>query len=306
MAATLNLGKAIPKKGVDYWTAEDKAEIIAEVLAALGNPTVFGYVDEYNNIILSGNLADDTYSVKYEMEDGTTVAIGKLVLDSNVYYSITNSLTNCTNSNGATQVVEGGSYSATISATSGYELSSVKVTMGGTDITSSAVSSGTISIASVTGNIVITAVAKKVEVVNQIPISTDASGNVLGIKSGYRLSLSSGGETAASGYYCTGFIPVKVNDVIRIKNIDLTNENSTNIICYDSSKNPYRSVATSGGYGTTLYNLFVTIGTNDGSVYTATLKQGLINSFEDGLAYIRIGSKSITDNSVLTVNQEIT
>ena len=42
---------------------------------------VFGYVDENNNIVLIGNLADGTYSVKYEMEDGSTVDIGDLVLN---------------------------------------------------------------------------------------------------------------------------------------------------------------------------------------------------------------------------------
>ena len=74
-------------------------------------------------------------------------------------YSITNNLTNCTNSNAVTTINEGSSYSATISANSGYELSTITVTMGGTNITSTAVSGRTISIANVTGNIVITATA---------------------------------------------------------------------------------------------------------------------------------------------------
>ena len=76
-------------------------------------------------------------------------------------YTITNSLTNCTNSNAATSIASGSSYSGTISASSGYTLSSVAVTMGGTDITSTAYTSGTgaISIASVSGNLVITASA---------------------------------------------------------------------------------------------------------------------------------------------------
>lgn len=43
---------------------------------------VFGYVDENNTIVLNGDLADGTYSIKYEMEDGSTVDIGVLVLDS--------------------------------------------------------------------------------------------------------------------------------------------------------------------------------------------------------------------------------
>jgi hypothetical protein len=148
-----------PIKGIDYFTEADKAEIVTAVIESLGGNPVFGYVDENNTVVLNGNLADGTYNIKYEMADGSTIDIGDLVLDNNVYYSITNNLTNCTNGNGVTQIVKDGTYSATISANSGYELSSVVVTMGGTDITSSAVSGETINIASVTGNIVITAVA---------------------------------------------------------------------------------------------------------------------------------------------------
>ena len=71
-------------------------------------------------------------------------------------YTITNNLTNCTNSNKVTSVEEKSSYIAVLSANEGYEISSVIVTMGGTNITSSCVSGTNISIASVTGNIVIT------------------------------------------------------------------------------------------------------------------------------------------------------
>ena len=41
---------------------------------------VFGYVDENNTIVLTGNLADGTYAIKYEMEDGSTLDIGELEL----------------------------------------------------------------------------------------------------------------------------------------------------------------------------------------------------------------------------------
>ena len=79
---------------------------------------------------------------------------------------ITNDLTNCTTSNSAQQITSGNSYSATITASSGYTLTGaeVSVTMGGTDITSTAYSNGTISIASVTGALVITISAAMIEV----------------------------------------------------------------------------------------------------------------------------------------------
>ena len=76
-------------------------------------------------------------------------------------YTITNNLTNCTTNNNANSISANSSYSATITANSGYTLGSITVTMGGNNITSSAVSGSRISINSVTGNVVITANATK-------------------------------------------------------------------------------------------------------------------------------------------------
>lgn len=80
------------------------------------------------------------------------------------YYSVTNNLTNVTNSNSASSVLEGESYSATLSVLSDYNFADVQITMGGTNITSSAYNdeSHEIYIASVTGNITITASATKI------------------------------------------------------------------------------------------------------------------------------------------------
>lgn len=270
---------------------------------------VVGNVDSANNIIVTGALANGTYSVKYEMDDGTTIDIGELVLDRNIYYSITNNLTNCVNSNSATRAIKGERYSATITANDGYELSSVNVAMGGVDITESAVIGGAINIASVSGNIAITAVAvaSGPSYTNQIPLSTDANGNPFnggqGWKTGYRLSLSSGNESGADGYECTGFIPATQTDSINVKDIDLTEENATNLVCYDSIKQP---IAVNGtNYGISLYSLFVTYGTEVNGAYTASLNSVPFLTFHTDVAFIRIGSKSITDNSILTVNQDI-
>ena len=76
-------------------------------------------------------------------------------------YTITNNLTNVVNSNTATSVEKDSSYTTTLTADAGYTLGDVTVTMGGTDITSTAYSNGVITISSVTGNIVITATATK-------------------------------------------------------------------------------------------------------------------------------------------------
>lgn len=260
---------------------------------------VYGYIDENNHIALKGVKEGGSYTFAFIKEDESTIYGGTFEYDDKIYYAVESNLTNCTNSNSATQANKGESYSATITANDGYELSSVAVTMGGTDVSASAVSDGVINIASVTGNIVITASATetKVEITNWI--------EEVGYTENTRLSLSSGNTTTASGYECTGFIPAKNGDVIRIKNIDLTNENATNIVAYDSNKQPYN--AGSGNYGTSLYAAFITNGTEENGVYTTTLSGTLGNMFSQGgdCAYIRIGSKSITADSIVTINQEI-
>lgn len=67
----------IPKKGVDYWTEADQEAIVQQVIAALGTP-VFGRVDADKNIILTGELVDGNYTVKYEAADGSVTVIGNL------------------------------------------------------------------------------------------------------------------------------------------------------------------------------------------------------------------------------------
>lgn len=66
-----------PQKGVDYYTDADQEEIVQQVITALGTP-VFGRVDTENNIILTGKLADGTYTLKYEDADGNVTTIGTL------------------------------------------------------------------------------------------------------------------------------------------------------------------------------------------------------------------------------------
>lgn len=79
------------------------------------------------------------------------------VTTSRITYSVTNTLTNITTSNSATTVNYGASYTATLTAATGYSFGTVSVTMGGTNITSTAYSNGNINIANVTGAIVVTA-----------------------------------------------------------------------------------------------------------------------------------------------------
>lgn len=75
-------------------------------------------------------------------------------------YTVTNNLTNVTNSNTQTEVSStDGYYSATLTVADGYSMQSVVITMGGVDITADVYGDGGILITEVTGDIVITAVA---------------------------------------------------------------------------------------------------------------------------------------------------
>jgi len=109
---------------------------------------------------VSGGTTDGS-AISVEMRFNGAPYLGDAWATAPTAYSVTNNLTNVTNSNTATSETSGTPYSGTLTPTSTYEMSSVVITMGGTDITSTAYTSGTgaISIASVTGNIVITATA---------------------------------------------------------------------------------------------------------------------------------------------------
>lgn len=66
-----------PIKGVDYFTLADQEAIVQQVITALGTP-VFGRVDEDNNIILTGVLAEGEYVLKYEDAEGNVTTIGTI------------------------------------------------------------------------------------------------------------------------------------------------------------------------------------------------------------------------------------
>lgn len=79
----------------------------------------------------------------------------------NIFYTITNTLTNCTSSNSATSARKGFTYSAMLTAEAGYTMNgaAVTVTMDGVDITSTAYANGVVTIAQLTGELVIVASA---------------------------------------------------------------------------------------------------------------------------------------------------
>lgn len=205
----------------------DWAHLIAQIEALSGNT----FRDKCVSFVVSlGFTAAEINAYRNAMINGTPEAIVAQT------YSVTNNLTNCTTNNSATQVGINESYTAIITANSGYKLdgATVSVKMAGTDITSTAYSEGVINIPTVSGVIVIQIAAAEIpSYTNQIPISKDASGNVFngtGYKEGYRLN-SSGAEVAVSGYVVTGFMPFTLGQQILFDKFSGT-ETSNGGLCF--------------------------------------------------------------------------
>lgn len=147
----------------------------------------------------------------------------------------------------------------------------------------------------------------------------------LGYWNGQELSGSSGSQRAGTGYTCTGFIPVKQGDVIRIKGCNWYSTKATNyIVAYTSTFGHWGTTATGGGhyYNTTnnpnkyaierpQCNGSMDIQSGVSTIVIARNAEGKNEGFEK-IAYIRLsvrgdGSGAVDGaDLIVTVNEEIT
>jgi hypothetical protein len=235
----------------------------------------------------------------YDISKGGNITVNAIYtkIPANTY-TVTKTAAYCTIS-GSDSATEDEAYTATVTANSGYEMSSITVTMGGADITSSAVNGGNINITNVTGNIVITATATKV-ITNWLPLATLADGDTHtisnGIVSDVRLGTSNGEYRTLAGHKTTGFIPVKYGDELFIYNITLGGGNE--FICYygedklrvipnSNTGIPLAEActATEGGYTTPI----------DSSAFAA------LGNVSANIANIRLCGSGITANTVINI-----
>lgn len=146
---------------------------------------------------------------------------------------------------------------------------------------------------------------------NQIPISTDRDGNVYnekGFKENVRLN-SSGTETKQDKWKCTGFIPCKKGDIIRLKDCKLTITNVTAdyIVFYNSNlsviRAAYPKTFLSFDESGSSWRCEMHVDDND---YVKEFKVlPYTDNGADDVSYIRISANGINENSVITVNEEI-
>lgn len=237
------------------------------------NPVTGGLITTAKSLLIT-ILRNAAYDVDEQNKDEIKNMITELetALSSSTdtkSYNITNTLTNVINSNSSTIIEEKASYNAILTANSGYSLSDVTITMGGTDITSSCYSDGAISISEVTGDIVITANATQVATIytieyvlgncvssntNENVTENDAYSTTITPNEGYVLSTATilmGGTDITSSCYSdgaisisqvTGNIVITVNAIIEEKAPELNTNGLVALFDKDSE------IVTNGSY----------------------------------------------------------
>ena len=243
-------------------SVENVANMFVDFVADIPLPVYMDDIRLWNDIPASGSNNLSQIITYYDMrcrnaDEWIKSTSGETALPEQVdpsVFSVTNTLSNCKTSNSTATIQKNATYTATITANSGYELSSVVVVMGGADITSTAYSGGKINIASVTGDIVITATATEIVVpgyTNQVPISVDTDGKTIFNGTGWigNKRLSSSGAVKDSTYTSvTGYIPASSGDIIRIKGVTWTG--SSNYVCsYDANHGFLTAINGQGAYG---------------------------------------------------------
>lgn len=277
---------------------------------------VYGVVfGEDTSYIKTADTGDDTafcvnvvdpvkqviYSICYGAGYDRTISYGPTV-----YRSITNSLTHVTSSNAAVSVDDGAAYTATLTAESGYTMGTVVVKMGGTDITSMAytASSGVVSIAEVTGDVTITAMAVKiVTYTNLVPTAVDSSGASAPYTDGKMLS-SSGVISDYTSFTTTGFIPFDggASHTYRIGGEGIKwNEYGSRIAWYKADFTLKGSVLKYEQIGASIYFPTKVEDANAAAAFSTDINVAPPN----GAAYFRVSAKGSGANLIVTLDEEI-
>lgn len=131
---------------------------------------------------------------------------------------------------------------------------------------------------------------------NMLPLSIDSSGNVVGLLKRHRYNSSGLLVEATYDINASGYIPVKAGDIVRFANwtfrSGMTNYGSCYIDNFDTS-----FVAKYKVTPATIDGVLENIKDSDGDVAQVTVKI-------DG--YIAVCSVDLTEDTIITVNEEIT
>lgn len=217
-------------------------------------------------------------------------------------------LTKCTSSNKRVYAIDGQSYVTAITADVGHEVSSVKIMMGGVDV-SAYYKDGIIAIPAVTGDIVITAkaVTQAPKYTNVVLAAVNNKGASMPYQDNYNLS-SSGAPQSDNGHVTTGFIPLAgnvTNHVYRIagSGIEFSKSDTySRVAWYDAnfallkSVMPAQRIDSSQWFPVSIeeVNTAMTFQPTDSSTNVPT-----------SAAYFRVSAKGKGANLVITLDEPI-
>ena len=222
-------------------------------------------------------------------------------------YTVTNTLTGCTNSNAETTVTEGNTYYATITASSGYVLdgATVVVKMGGTVVTELYYADGIINIPNVSGNIeiTITAAVYVPTYTNVLPTALDPSTKSgvwdgIGYRNGAYASSTKPFYGMDSACWCTGAIAVEPSDVIYVKGAILEGSGHERLSVLSGT--------TGGCYSCKQYTALSGIATVTklgDKYYKIELNSNY--TYYDHIGYIMFSAQGTGDGVIVTKNEEI-
>ena len=192
----------------DYSITTEEANKIKKVANSKADTSAtFYFID------LDGQVV---YSVGYGADIDRTIPYKSIPV-----YSVVYNLTDVTSSNKIASVLEGESFTTTLTVPKDYVIENATVTMGGTNITSSAYSNGVVTIANVTGNIVITAKAKD----NYVPVWDIA--NRTAITNVYEEATKAHACVTSRHNYIYGITSGGIIDYRKISNVSLNGNNVT-------------------------------------------------------------------------------
>lgn len=144
---------------------------------------------------------------------------------------------------------------------------------------------------------------------NLLPSAIDTDGSVyngVGWEKGYRLG-SDGAPSGQNDSYLTGFIPVKMGDVVHLKNVKWQNGVTTGLSSsnqrvsfYDANK-AHLVQTNAVGLGGTLLGV-----KDDNNIWTQFTVRSFSGVTLDNAAYFRLNCAEISGDSIITVNEEIT
>lgn len=327
-----------------YLTSEnlpDEYILPSATSSSLGGVIVGDGLSVNSNGVISSNHIDDIINnlkLSYDSSTGTVNLtynnniISSITIDvSKNNYSIINNLNNATTNNISGSIEEGSSYSATITANTGYTISSITVTMNGEDVTSSAVSGNNINISNVTGNIIITvntSVTTYTITNNLTNCTTNNNSNtisynssyssVISANSGYEISsitVTMGGADITSSAVngnninisnVTGNIVITVNTtmiVITMYNITRNLSNCTidnSLSTIESGSNYIATITANSGY--TNLSITVTMGETD---ITSSVVRGNIINIPSVTGNISITARATQSSTEVVVDESL-